>query len=158
MPCNILGQLCDVVLTISLCLTLWQPHTCSQQLTDVLQAAHVRKLLLEKLLHSTTCNHRNNFDAIVVEIQILRVRVVVDEKAVLDDMQIHLVYVDGGEQVLEHSGLKLHVHAMRAEAVEHQEAPEWWVNCLLVYTVVAQGGDHIMNQCVLVDLEGQSGA
>lgn len=39
------------------------PSSRGQQLADVLQAAHVGELLLEKLLHPTTCAHRNDFDA-----------------------------------------------------------------------------------------------
>lgn len=41
------------------------PSSRGQQLTDVLQAAHVGELLLEKLLHPSTCTHRNDFDATI---------------------------------------------------------------------------------------------
>ena len=45
----------------------------------------------------------------------------------------HLMHVDGGEQVLEHGGHELHMHAMGAKAVEHQEG---WVGKLLLMHAV----------------------
>lgn len=48
----------------------------------------------------------------------------------------YLVHVDGGKQVLEHSGHELHVHAMWAKAVEHQEG--WVGELLFVHAVPAQ--------------------
>lgn len=53
----------------------WAADPCSchpaffsrgQQLTDVLQSAHVGKLLLQKFLHAPACTHRNHFDAAAV--------------------------------------------------------------------------------------------
>lgn len=90
---------------------------------------------MEKLLHPTTCTHRDNFDAIMAEIQLLGVGVVVDEKAALDGVQVHLVHIDGGEQVLEHGGHELHVHAVGTKAVEHQE--RWMGKLLLMHAVPA---------------------
>lgn len=68
----------------------------------------------------------------------------------------HRVHVDGREQVLEHGGHELDVHALGAEAVEHQEGRV--VKLLLVHPVSAQGRDHVPYQCILADLERQSGA
>lgn len=48
----------------------------------------------------------------------------------------YLVHVDGGEQVLEHSGHELHVHAVGAKVVEHQEG--WVGELLLMHAVAAQ--------------------
>lgn len=62
-------------------------------------------------------------------------RVVVDEKAALDGVQVHLVHIDGGEQVLEHGGHELHVHAVGTKAVEHQE--RWMGKLLLMHAVPA---------------------
>lgn len=46
-----------------------------------------------------TCTHRNNFDAIVAEIQLLRFGVVADEKAALDGVQVHLKEEKAGHHV-----------------------------------------------------------
>lgn len=59
----------------------------------------------------------------------------------------HRVHVDGREQVLEHGGHELDVHALGAEAVEHQEGRV--VKLLLVHPVSAQGRDHVPYQCIL---------
>lgn len=59
----------------------------------------------------------------------------------------HRVHVDGWEQVLEHGGHELDVHALDAKAVEHQKG--WVVKLLLMHPVSAQGGDDIPHQCVL---------
>lgn len=53
----------------------------------------------------------------------------------------HLVHIDGGEQVLEHGGHELHVHAMGTETVEDQEGRVG--KLLLVHAVPAQGGDDV---------------
>lgn len=47
----------------------------------------------------------------------------------------HLVHIDGGEQVLEHGGHELHVHAVGTKAVEHQE--RWMGKLLLMHAVPA---------------------
>ena len=57
------------------------------------------------------------------------------------------MHVDGGEQVLEHGGHELHMHAMGAKAVEHQEG--WVGKLLLMHAVPAQRGHHITHQRVL---------
>lgn len=57
------------------------------------------------------------------------------------------MHVDGWEQVLEHGGHELDMHALGAEAVEHQEG--WVVKLLLVHSVPAQRRDDISYQCVL---------
>lgn len=57
------------------------------------------------------------------------------------------MHVDGREQVLEHGGHELDVHALDAEAVEHQK--RWMVKLLLMHPVSTQGGDDIPHQCVL---------
>lgn len=59
----------------------------------------------------------------------------------------HRVHVDRWEQVLEHGSHELDVHALGAEAIEHQEGRV--VELLLVHPVSAQGGDHVPYQCVL---------
>lgn len=59
----------------------------------------------------------------------------------------HRVHVDGWEQVLEHGGHELDMHALGAEAVEHQEGRV--VKLLLVHPVAAQRRDNIPYQCVL---------
>ena len=51
------------------------------------------------------------------------------------------MHIDGGKQVLEHGGHELHVHAMGAETVEHQE--RWVGKLLFMHAVSAQRGDYI---------------
>lgn len=53
----------------------------------------------------------------------------------------YLVDVDGRKEVLKHGGHELHMHAVGAEAVEHQEGRVG--KLLLMHTVAAQGGHHV---------------
>ena len=74
----------------------------------------------------------------------------------LDGVLVPPVHADGGEPRLAHGGQELHVHAVGAEAVEHQEG-RWADSCSHTWCLTLQRGD-ITNRCVLVDLESQGGA